>query len=130
MHGRDECAGNVQELCAMKYTSMSVWWRFVQCQNFQGRYEVGKPETALKCAHASDIDWVTSGVGDCAGLDGSGKGTEGIALLQESVIKTKEMGIECVCRTTEDSSRGQLQLTYALQEKLYDCHQQEVSLHP
>ena len=94
MHGRNECAGNVQELCAMKYTPTSVWWRFVQCQNFQGRYEVGKPETALKCAQASGFDWEASGVGNCAGLDASGKGAEGVGLLLQSVIKTKEMGIE------------------------------------
>jgi hypothetical protein len=29
-HGPDECAGNVQELCAAKYAP-SQWWDFVQC---------------------------------------------------------------------------------------------------
>lgn len=94
MHGPDECAGNVQELCAMKYTPTSVWWRFVQCQNHQGRYEVGKPETALKCANATGIDWKTSGVGECAGLDGSGRATEGVDLLRESVLATQRIGIQ------------------------------------
>lgn len=98
MHGANECAGNVQELCAMKYTPTSTWWRFVQCQNFQGRYEVGKPDTAAKCANAAEIDWEGSGVGQCAGLDYSGKGEEGVQLLQESVAITKSMGIECVDR--------------------------------
>ncbi|THH02791.1 hypothetical protein EW026_g179 [Hermanssonia centrifuga] len=97
MHGPTECAGNVQELCALKYTPTAVWWRFVQCQNFQGRYEVGKPETALKCADAAKIDWENSGVGECAGLDASGKGEEGVQLLLESVKKTKKMGIQKSC---------------------------------
>lgn len=94
MHGPNECAGNVQEICAMKYTPTSVWWRFTQCQNFQGRYEVGKPETALKCADAAGIDWENSEVGQCAGTDGSGKGREGTGLLLESVQVTKALGIE------------------------------------
>lgn len=84
----------MQELCAQKYAPFDRWWEFVQCQNFQGRYEVGKPETALKCAKAAQLDWENSGVGACAGLDGDGKAEEGVRLLQENVVATKEMGIE------------------------------------
>ena len=94
MHGSSECAGNVQELCASKYAPFDRWWAFVQCQNFQGRYEVGKPETALKCAKATDLDWENSGVGACAGLSGDGKGEEGIRLLQRNVVQTQLMGIQ------------------------------------
>ena len=97
MHGPNECAGNVQELCAMKYAP-SVWWNFVQCQNFEGRYQVGKPETVQKCAHAANIDWKNSEVGNCAGFDYSGKGKEGVQLLQKSVNTTRSMGIEYVIR--------------------------------
>lgn len=93
-HGPSECRGNVQELCAMKYVPTSTWWRFVQCQNFQGRYSVGEPDVALKCAQSSGIDWKESGVGTCAGLDASGITPEGIALLHESVLRTKSMGVE------------------------------------
>lgn len=96
MHGRNECAGNVQELCAIKHAPFERWWEFVQCQNFQGRYEVGKPATALKCANSARLDWENSGVGSCAGLSGDGKGDEGISLLRESVQETKLMGVECV----------------------------------
>ena len=88
-HGPVECAGNVQELCAQKYAPFGRWWEFVQCQNFQGRYEVGKPETALKCAKAAQLDWENSGVGACAGLDGDGKAEEGVRLLQENVVATR-----------------------------------------
>lgn len=97
MHGAVECAGNVQELCAIKYTERSTWWRFIQCQNFEGRYEVGKPETALKCAKAVGIDWENGDVGQCAGTDGSGKGAEGIQLLHESIKNTTMLGIEKSC---------------------------------
>lgn len=83
----------------MKYLDTPVWWRFVQCQNFQGRYQVGKPETALKCAHAAGLDWENSDVGQCAGTDASGKGEEGLELLKESVKNTKAMNIECVYHT-------------------------------
>ena len=38
----------------MEYAPFQRWWNFVHCQNFQGRYEVGKPETALKCANILD----------------------------------------------------------------------------
>lgn len=98
-HGPAECAGNVHELCAMKYASPSAFWEFVQCQNYQGIDKVGQPETALKCASTAQIDWVNSGVGDCAGLDGSGKAAEGVLLLQNSVNVTEELGIEYVTET-------------------------------
>ncbi|KAH9853613.1 hypothetical protein C2E23DRAFT_884771 [Lenzites betulinus] len=96
-HGPEECAGNVHELCAIKYTSTRRWWSFVQCLNFKGRSEIGKPETALQCAKTKDLDWENSGVGTCAGIDGSGKGEEGVRLLQQSVTATREMGIQKSC---------------------------------
>ncbi|EMD40824.1 hypothetical protein CERSUDRAFT_111406 [Gelatoporia subvermispora B] len=97
MHGAEECAGNVQELCAMKYTSQNEWWEFVQCQNFHGRDNVGLPETALKCANTAKIDWEGSGVGNCTGVDGSGKAEEGVKLLQESVKTSQAIGIKKSC---------------------------------
>lgn len=51
---------------------------------------------ALKCAETANFDWMASGVGACAGEDGSGKGKEGVLLLQESVRASQELGIECV----------------------------------
>ncbi|KAH9951687.1 hypothetical protein B0H21DRAFT_717093 [Amylocystis lapponica] len=97
MHGPDECAGNVQELCAIKYVPTSQWWEFVQCQNYRGRDKVGLPETALQCAKSAKLDWEGSGVGSCAGLDGSGKAAEGVQLLQESVKTTRSIGVEKSC---------------------------------
>ncbi|PFH52714.1 hypothetical protein AMATHDRAFT_139174 [Amanita thiersii Skay4041] len=97
MHGPQECAGDVQQLCVSRYASLENWWEFVRCQNYNGLDKIGKPEAALKCADVAHIDWETSGAGQCAGLDGSGKGKEGIRLLQQSVILTKEAGISKSC---------------------------------
>jgi len=97
MHGPEECAGNVQQLCVHTYEPLKVWWEFVQCQNYEGRNKIGTPELALKCARAANIDWEASQTGKCAGLDGSGKGAEGIRLLQESVTLGHAMGIQKSC---------------------------------
>ncbi|KAH9918211.1 uncharacterized protein BXZ73DRAFT_53124 [Epithele typhae] len=96
-HGALECAGNVQELCAIAHAPFEQWWNFVHCQNFEGRYQVGRPETALKCAKAAGLDWENGGVGACAGASGDGKGEEGVRLLRESVRQTAAMGIEKSC---------------------------------
>lgn len=101
----------------MKYTDTPVWWRFTQCQNFQGRYEVGKPETALKCADAAGIDWKSSDVGQCAGIDGSGKGKEGTGLLRDSVEVTKALGIEYVADTIAHISTARRRLMRPIYRK-------------
>ncbi|KAJ7129689.1 hypothetical protein C8R44DRAFT_777406 [Mycena epipterygia] len=95
LHGPGECAGNVQQLCAAKYSPK--WWEFVQCQNQRGRFQVGLPDVAFECAQTAGIDWETSGLGDCAGLDGSGKGTEGIELLRQSLGRGNALEIEKSC---------------------------------
>lgn len=95
MHGQEECAGNVQELCAAKYHPTSQWWSFVQCQNFQGSDNIGTPSTALNCANAAGIDWENGKAGQCAGKDG--RGTEGIQLLQQSVEDSIAAGIQKSC---------------------------------
>lgn len=96
MHGPDECAGNIQQLCVNKHAPFSNWWEFVKCQNFQGRFNIGTPEVALKCAATAGVDWDNGGAGQCAGLDGSGKGEEGVALLHDSVLLGKSLGITYV----------------------------------
>lgn len=96
-HGRDECAGNVQQLCAAKYTPMNTWWEFVTCQNYEGKDRIGSPDVALKCARTAKIDWSGSGVGRCAGEDGSGTGEEGVRLLQENIKVAEALGIIKSC---------------------------------
>jgi len=97
MHGPDECAGNVQELCAMKYAPTPQWWEFVHCQNYQGRDNIGLSETALKCANAAQFDWEESGIGACVGMDGSGKAAEGVQLLKDSVTNTASLNVTKSC---------------------------------
>jgi len=97
MHGSEECAGNVQQLCVKKYAPFKNWWEFVICQDYQGREYIGGADVALKCAHTAGINWETSGAGQCAGLDGSGKGSEGVALLKESVLLTEQMNVKKSC---------------------------------
>jgi hypothetical protein len=92
LHGPAECAGNVQQLCAAKYSEK--WWDFVRCQNEQGRFQVGLPDVALECAKTVGIAWETTAVGKCAGLDGSGKASEGVQLLRESLLNGKALEIE------------------------------------
>jgi hypothetical protein len=96
MHGPDECAGNVQQLCVAKHTPMRTWWEFVMCQNYHGRSDIGRADVALKCARIHNIDWEESGVGQCVGLDGSGKGKEGVQLLHDSVRVAQSLGITYV----------------------------------
>lgn len=96
-NGPEECAGNVQQLCVHKYAPFKNWWEFVKCQNYQGKESIGEPDVALKCADAAGIDWKSSGAGQCAGLEGSGKASEGVALLTESVLLGEKMNVEKSC---------------------------------
>ncbi|KAF8204960.1 hypothetical protein BJ912DRAFT_823590, partial [Pholiota molesta] len=97
MHGPEECAGNVQQLCAYTYAPFNNFWEFVKCQNYQGRENIGTPEVALQCAATAGIDWEASGAGQCAGLDGSGKAPEGVALLRASTLLGQKLGIQKSC---------------------------------
>jgi len=96
-HGRDECAGDVQQLCVAKYTPMKAWWEFVMCQDYQGRARIGRSDVALRCARTAKIDWNGSPVGQCAGSDGSGTGEEGVRLLRDSVHVASSLGITKSC---------------------------------
>lgn len=96
MHGRDECAGNIQQLCVAKHTPMRTWWEFVMCQNYQGRHQIGRADVALKCARTHNIDWEEGEVGKCIGLDGSGRGRGGVHLLHDSIRFAESLGITYV----------------------------------
>lgn len=95
MHGVEECAGNVHELCVAKYHPTSEWWSFLQCENYQGSDGVGLPETAAKCAEAAGFEWENDKAHQCAG--DNGQGLEGAQLLQESVATTLQLGIKKSC---------------------------------
>ena len=92
MHGKEECAGNVYELCVAKHHPTSEWWPFLQCQNFQGPDQIGLPETATSCAATAGFQWENDKASLCAGEQGQGE--EGVKLLQESVQSTRRLGIK------------------------------------
>ncbi|GFR40472.1 hypothetical protein Agub_g1035 [Astrephomene gubernaculifera] len=61
MHGPDECAGNVQQLCAAKYgrqgvqagtDPFSLGWSFIMCQNANFT-DVGSPALAEACLQSA-----------------------------------------------------------------------------
>ena len=60
-------ASRVQQLCVSKYEPFEKWWRFVICQNYQGRERfgeyIGELDSALKCAITAGIDWEASDAG-------------------------------------------------------------------
>lgn len=95
LHGVEECAGNVHELCVAKYHPTSEWWTFVQCENYQGRGQVGLPDTAAKCAGVAGFEWENDRARKCAGDNGHGH--EGVRLLQESVKTSMQLGIKKSC---------------------------------
>jgi len=94
MHGRNECAGNVQQLCVAKHTPMRTWWEFVMCQNYHGRAHIGSWDVAMKCGRTARIDWEESGVGQCVG---SGTGDEGVQLLHDSIRVAESLDITTSC---------------------------------
>ncbi|ESK95975.1 secreted protein [Moniliophthora roreri MCA 2997] len=96
-HGREECVGNIHQLCVQKYTSFAHYWEYLHCTNFQGIPQIGLPQTAYKCAKAANIDWDGSGIGACTGPDASGTGEEGISLLKDNVLLGKQMGLKTSC---------------------------------
>ncbi|KIJ20012.1 hypothetical protein PAXINDRAFT_67920 [Paxillus involutus ATCC 200175] len=95
MHGAEECAGNVHELCVAKYHPTSEWWPFLQCQNFRGRDQIGLPDTAVSCATTAGFKWENDQASECAGENGQGE--EGVKLLQASVKNSIQMGIQKSC---------------------------------
>jgi hypothetical protein len=105
MHGTRECAGNVQQLCAQKYAaSTPQWWAFVQCQNAAGRYAVGEPALAARCAAEAGLAWAGAPAGACAAVGDAGASAEARALLAASALRTKALGIKCVCRCTAEDA--------------------------
>jgi hypothetical protein len=92
LHGPLECAANVQELCAAKYSSGSEeWWPFVQCINQQDRSVVGKQEVAKACASEVGLEWEWSGMSACS------RSIEGQRMLFESVKATKALNVTKSC---------------------------------
>lgn len=95
------------------------------CQNYQGRGQIGSADVALKCARTHNIDWEESGVGQCIGLDGSGKGREGVRLLHDSVRVAESMGITYVSVSSTSLSAQ----SSTLQQELHRRYQRGEGLY-
>jgi hypothetical protein len=123
MHGDIECQGNIQQLCAATYHPQEQWWPFVQCQNAAGRYSVGDPELAQRCAVEAGIDWDGYAAGRCAVVGDEGAAEEGRGLLQASAVKTASLGIRFVYL---DLCNEELTVS---QEELHDRIEWQANLH-
>jgi len=91
LHGRLECAGNIQQLCAAKHSDRSKWWPFINCMNYGSKDKIGEEATAQNCAKAAGIDWDESGLKECI------QGDEGIELFHKSIERTNQLGITKSC---------------------------------
>ncbi len=107
MHGEQECAGNVQQLCVQdalnpvrageEYdlspsAAQKKWWNFLQCQNFAGLSKIGDEALAQRCLRVVDgPSWDKDGIAKCV------HGKHGRKLLQNSVKASKQaqMGTSC-----------------------------------
>ncbi|GJJ07105.1 hypothetical protein Clacol_001305 [Clathrus columnatus] len=96
MHGVEECAGNVQELCAIHLTqNQKQWWSFVQCLNYEGRWNVGNIDLAEKCAGVAEIPWEDEG--EESGMKTCIESDVGKNLLVSSLTQTQKLGITKSC---------------------------------
>lgn len=92
MQGVEECAGNVQELCAIHLSeNQKQWWSFVQCLNYEGRSNIGNVDLAEKCAGVAEIPW-----DDEKGIKTCIEGDVGKKLLISSLTQTQNLGITYV----------------------------------
>ncbi|KDQ15337.1 hypothetical protein BOTBODRAFT_158124 [Botryobasidium botryosum FD-172 SS1] len=90
LHGRQECTGNIQELCVAKYAP-DAWWRLVICLDNLGKERIGTEEGLVQCAKTVDLDLDQSGISQCI------SGPEGASLLQASVRQSEQLGIRSSC---------------------------------
>jgi len=111
MHGPTECAGNIQQLCAIKYWGGGTpfqagksgiatpvkgnetwrdWWDLVQCMNAGPQSRIGPQELVAACASSIGREW-DDDLRAC--LDGD----EGSRLLQQSVDLANELDITRSC---------------------------------
>ncbi|PWN20108.1 hypothetical protein BCV69DRAFT_249909, partial [Microstroma glucosiphilum] len=103
MHGPQECAGNIQQLCVQRILRPSragrdfdlspsaaqrKVWDFVGCQDYDGAAHIGSPSLAKECLSTiRGPRWIEDGVKECV------EGKQGRKLLQESVKRSEKLGI-------------------------------------
>ncbi|GAC97375.1 hypothetical protein PHSY_004960 [Pseudozyma hubeiensis SY62] len=107
MHGDQECAGNIQQLCVQDAldpvragedfdlspsAAQKKWWNFLQCQNYAGLSKIGDEGLAQRCLRVVDgPSWDKDGIAKCA------HGKQGKKLLQHSVKASKKADLAKSC---------------------------------
>ncbi|KAJ1018592.1 hypothetical protein NDA16_004874 [Ustilago loliicola] len=107
MHGDQECAGNIQQLCVQDAlnpvragedfdlspsAAQKRWWNFLQCQNYAGLSKIGDEELAQRCLRVVDGPaWEKDGIAKCV------HGKQGRKLLQNSIKASKHSNLTTSC---------------------------------
>uniref|UniRef100_V5EX73 Uncharacterized protein n=1 Tax=Kalmanozyma brasiliensis (strain GHG001) TaxID=1365824 RepID=V5EX73_KALBG len=107
MHGEQECAGNVQQLCVQDAlnpvragedydlspsAAQKKWWNFLQCQNYAGTSKIGNEDLAQRCLRLVDgPSWDKDGIAKCV------HGKRGRKLLQHSIKASKAANLGTSC---------------------------------
>ncbi|SPO31926.1 probable conserved hypothetcial protein [Ustilago trichophora] len=107
MHGDQECAGNVQQLCVQDAlnpvragqdfdlspsAAQKMWWNFLQCQNFAGISKIGQEDLAQRCLRVVDgPSWDKDGIAKCV------HGNQGRHLLRHSIKASKQRDLVTSC---------------------------------
>lgn len=115
MHGDQECAGNVQQLCVQDAlnpiragedydlspsAAQKKWWNFLQCQNFAGLSKVGNEDLAQRCLRVVDgPSWDKDGIAKCV------HGKRGRKLLQRSIKASKQANLVTSCTILFESGK-------------------------
>uniref|UniRef100_A0A6B2LKE5 Uncharacterized protein n=1 Tax=Arcella intermedia TaxID=1963864 RepID=A0A6B2LKE5_9EUKA len=88
MHGKQECTGNMQQLCAYNYYGgfNYSWWDFIQCQD-ETQYNI--PNNAETCAQTAGVSYPL--INDCV------TSSLGTNLFSQSLKFTQSLGIKVSC---------------------------------
>lgn len=115
MHGEQECAGNIQQLCVQDAldpgragedydlspsAAQKKWWNFLQCQNFAGTSKIGNEDLAQRCLRVVDgPSWDKDGIAKCV------HGKRGRKLLQQSIKASKAANLGTSCTIVFENGR-------------------------
>ncbi|SJX66585.1 uncharacterized protein SRS1_16807 [Sporisorium reilianum f. sp. reilianum] len=115
MHGDQECAGNIQQLCVQDAlnpvragedfdlspsAAQKKWWNFLQCQNYAGLSRIGDESLAQRCLRVVDgPSWDKDGIQKCV------EGNKGRKLLQKSIQASKRLSLGTSCTVLFESGK-------------------------
>ncbi|RKP38974.1 hypothetical protein BJ085DRAFT_34380 [Dimargaris cristalligena] len=88
MHGPNECAGDIQQLCVAQQFGGHQAYDFVHCQN-QTPHRIGLERLATQCAKETGLDY-RKDIQPCVEANGT-------RLLKESAQLVKKIGVSTSC---------------------------------